>query len=123
MKSILMLAVVLLVPVLRAQQHPDESAIRTILNQEVATWNAGDAIGYSRPFTADCTFTNIRGMFFKGQKAFEERHVDIFRGEFRGTVLNQDVVSINFVRPDVAIVETLTTVSNFLGPVPPGAGG
>jgi len=121
MKPLMMLvAATLLVPFLRADTTRDEKTIRNMLDQEVAFWNAGDAIGYSRPFTSDCTFTNIRGMFFKGQKAFEERHAEIFKGEFRGTVLKQEVVSIKFVRTEVAIVETLTTVSNFPGPVPPG---
>lgn len=120
MRSVWLLAALLVPAVLQAQTNPDETTIRKMLNGEVASWNAGDAVAYSRHFTPDCTFTNIRGMFFKGQKAFEERHAEIFHGEFRGTKLDQNVVSIHFVRPDVAIVETLTTVSNFPGPVPPG---
>lgn len=120
MKSILMVAIILSVNVLQAQTSTDEKTIRDMLNQEVTTWNAGDAVGYSQHCTDDCTFTNVRGMFFKGQKAFEQRHAEIFRGEFRGTVLKQEVVSIKFLRPDVAVVETLTTVSNFPGPVPAG---
>ncbi|HET6205329.1 MAG TPA: SgcJ/EcaC family oxidoreductase [Terracidiphilus sp.] len=117
---VILVAAALLVPFLWADTTQDEKTIRNMLDQEVASWNAGDAIGYSRPFTPDCTFTNIRGMFFKGQKAFEDRHAEIFKGEFRGTVLRQEVVSIRFVRPEVAIIETLTTVSNFPGPVPAG---
>ena len=120
MKPILILTMILSVNVLQAQTSTDEKTIRDMLNQEVSTWNAGDAVGYSQHFTDDCTFTNIRGMFFKGQKAFEQRHAEIFHGEFRGTVLKQEVVSIKFLRSDVAVVETLTTVSNFPGPVPPG---
>ena len=120
MRSVLVLAAIFSFRLLQAQDGEDEKAIRDMLTEEVRTWNAGDAAGYSRHFADDCTFTNIRGMFFKGQKAFEQRHVEIFRGEFRGTALKQDVVSIKFVRPEVAIVETLTTVSNFSGPVPAG---
>lgn len=120
MKSILILAMILSVHVLQAQTSTDEKTIRDMLNQEVSTWNAGDAVGYSQHVTDDGTFTNVRGMFFAGQKAFEQRHAEIFHGEFRGTVLKQEVVSIKFLRPDVAVVETLTTVSNFPGPVPAG---
>jgi ketosteroid isomerase-like protein len=42
------------------------------------------------------------------------------KGVFRGTVLRQDVVSLRFVRPEVAIVETLTWISGFSasGPSP-----
>lgn len=58
--------VVLSVGAIRAQNNPDETAIRQILDSEVTTWNKGDTDGYSRHFAADGTFTNIRGMFFTG---------------------------------------------------------
>ena len=107
--------------VIGAQNSPDETAIRRILDNEVATWNKGDTDGYSRDFATDGTFTNIRGMFFTGHQEFRDRHEAIFKGEFRGTSLKQEVVSLRFIRPDVAIAETLTWVSGFskAGP-PPG---
>jgi uncharacterized protein (TIGR02246 family) len=100
-------------------QTADRAAIQTILQEEVSTWNKGDATGYSRHFAEDGTFTNIQGMFFTGHKAFLERHEEIFKGTFRGTALRQEVVSIRFVRPDVAIVETLTWLSGFSDAGPP----
>jgi uncharacterized protein (TIGR02246 family) len=107
--------------VIGAQNNPDETAIRRILDDEVATWNKGDTEGYSRHFAADGTFTNIRGMFFTGHREFRDRHELIFKGEFRGTTLTQEIVSLRFIRPDVAVAETLTWVSGFskAGP-PPG---
>lgn len=104
-----------------AQSRPDETAIRQILDNEVATWNKGDTDGYSRHFAEDGTFTNIRGMFFTGHREFRDRHEVIFKGEFRGTTLKQEIVSLRFLRPDVAIAETLTWLSGFskAGP-PPG---
>ena len=115
------LGLVLSVGSIHAQSNPDETAIRRILDNEVATWNKGDTDGYSRDFAADGTFTNIRGMFFKGHQEFRDRHEAIFKGEFRGTSVKQEVVSLRFIRPDVAIAETLTWVSGFptSGP-PPG---
>ena len=58
----------------------------------------------------------------EGIEAFLDRHEEIFKGMFRGTVLHQDVVSLRFVGPTVAVVETLTWISGFspLGP-PPGS--
>src|SRR5919107_5441251 len=89
----------------RAQGSPDERAIRQILDEEVLTWNQGDTDGYSKHFAADGTFTNIRGMFFTGHKEFRDRHEVIFKGEFRGTTLKQEIVSLRFLRPDVAVAE------------------
>ena len=105
--------------VIGAQYSPDETAIRRILDNEVATWNKGDTDGYSRDFATDGTFTNIRGMFFTGHQEFRDRHEAIFKGEFRGTSLEQEVVSLRFIRPDVAIAETLTWVSGFSNAGPP----
>ena len=106
---------------IRAQNNPDETAIRQILDSEVTTWNKGDTDGYSRHFAADGTFTNIRGMFFTGHQEFRDRHEAIFKGEFRGTSLKQEIVSLRFIRPDVAIAETLTWVSGFSkAGAPPG---
>jgi uncharacterized protein (TIGR02246 family) len=103
-----------------AQGAADEMAIRKILQQEVLSWNAGDADAYSRPFASDCTFTHILGMFFKGQKAFRDRHEEIFKRTFRGTELRQEVGSIQFIHPEIAIVETVTWVSGFRNGPPPG---
>jgi uncharacterized protein (TIGR02246 family) len=102
-----------------AQTSPDEKVIRQILDEEVVTWNKGDTDGYSKHFATDGTFTNIRGMFFTGYQEFRDRHDAIFKGDFRGTTLSQGIVSLRFVRPDVAIVETLTSVSGFPKPGPP----
>ena len=110
---------VLSVSPIRAQNNPDETAIRQILDSEVTTWNKGDTDGYSRHFAADGTFTNIRGMFFTGHQAFRDRHEAIFKNEFRGTSLKQEIVSLRFIGPDVAIAETLTWVSGFPNAEPP----
>jgi uncharacterized protein (TIGR02246 family) len=89
----------------------DVIAIRKIIQDEVAAWNQGDAAAYSRQFAADGTFTNIRGQFFVGYEAFLKQHEVIFKGIFRNTTLQQEIVSLKFTGPDVAVVETLTSVS------------
>jgi uncharacterized protein (TIGR02246 family) len=122
MKMSLSLTVLLFATIAAAQSKPDETAIRNILQEEVAAWNKGDAQLYSQHFASDGTFTNILGMFFAGHQSFLDRHDEIFKGVFRGTVLRQDLVSLRFVRPEAAVVETLTWISGFsaLGP-PPGS--
>jgi hypothetical protein len=56
------------------QPSSDEIAIRNIIQEEITAWNAGDAAAYSRHFSEDGTFTNIRGQFFTGRQAFIDRH-------------------------------------------------
>jgi uncharacterized protein (TIGR02246 family) len=105
--------------------HADDSAdatkIRAIIDDEITAWNRGDADGYSKHFSADGTFTNIRGLFFVGYQEFRDRHELVFKGEFRGTTLEQRIVSMRFIRPDVASVETLASVSGFKAGIPPGS--
>lgn len=100
------------------QTPPEEPPIRQIIQDEIAAWNAGDAAAFARHFAADGTFTNIRGQFFTGRDAFTERHDFIFKGIYRGTTMKQDIVSLKFVRPDVAVVETLTAVLGINKPSP-----
>lgn len=96
---------------LNAQSSADTAAIRNIVKSEIDTWNAGDAVGYSRDFAATGTFTNIRGQFFTGYPGYLKQHEVIFAGIFKNSTLKQDIVSLKFVRPDVAIVETVTAVT------------
>src|SRR5258705_6672301 len=67
MKSILLLlCFVPLAAVAAEDSKADETAIRKLVQEEVAAWNASDAIAYSRHFAEDGTFTNIRGEFYSG---------------------------------------------------------
>jgi uncharacterized protein (TIGR02246 family) len=121
MKFIAVFSVLLFATICVAQSNPDETTIRNILQEEVTTWNAGDANGYSRHFADDGTFTNILGIFYKGHKEFLNRHDIIFKGPFRGTVLRLEDVSVRFIKDDVAIVEVLASVSGFTAGPTPGA--
>jgi len=102
------------------ETNPESAAILSILEEEVAAWNKGDAEGFARHFAPDGTFTNIVGTFLVGHKNFLERHEQIFKGPFHNTVLNQELVSLQFIRPDVALVETLVRLSGFLANPLPG---
>lgn len=97
---------------LYGQNLTDSTAIQNIVEEEVASWNNGDAQQFSTHFADDGTFTNIFGAFFIGHKEFLSRHEQILKGIFKGSVLTQNVVSLKFPNPDVAVVETITWVSN-----------
>jgi uncharacterized protein (TIGR02246 family) len=96
----------------------DETAIRKVVRDEVAAWNWGDATANSSQFANDGTCTSIRGQFFTGHGAFPKQHEVIFQGIFKNTTLQQDIVSLKFIRPDVAIVETLTSLGGMPGTAP-----
>jgi uncharacterized protein (TIGR02246 family) len=97
----------------------DEAPIRAIVEEQVRAWNLGDAVAFSKSFAENGSFTNIRGTVFYGHKAFEDRHREIFTGFFKGSTLAMSITRIRFVRPDVAIVDLATELSNLSG-APPG---
>jgi uncharacterized protein (TIGR02246 family) len=121
--STLTLALLLIVSArgIHAQSKSDTVAIQALIENEVMAWNKGDAVAYSRQFAQKGTFTNIQGMFFMGHEVFMQRHEQIFKTVFSKTVLQLKMVALQFVRPDVAVVETLSMVSGFAGDPPPGA--
>jgi uncharacterized protein (TIGR02246 family) len=104
---------------LGAQSSSDTTAIRDIVRGEIDAWNKGDAVAYSRDFAATGTFTNIRGQFFTGHAGYLKQHEVIFQGVFKNSTLKQDIVSLKFIRPDVAIVETVSAVAG-MTEGPPG---
>jgi uncharacterized protein (TIGR02246 family) len=97
----------------------NEARIRHIIADQVAAWNVGDAKAFSASFATDGGFTNIRGTVFYGHQAFEDRHREIFQTFFKGSKLAMSPTKIRFVRPDVAIVDLTTELSELQG-VPPG---
>jgi uncharacterized protein (TIGR02246 family) len=100
--------------------HVKESAaIEALVAAETDAWNRGDAKAFAAPFTADGSFTNIIGMVYYGREEFEERHAQIFKTIYKGSVLKQSIGKLRFVRPDVAIVDINVELSGVLS-VPPG---
>jgi len=91
----------------------DEAVVRDIIQEETAAWNRGDAVLYSRHFAEDGVFTNILGQFFIGHDAFLRQHEFIFKGPYHGTTVQLDIISLKFLRPDVVIIHTLSSVTGF----------
>lgn len=106
-------------PFVKAQSKVDSLAIMRIISEQESAWNLADARAYAQSFSDKGTFTNIKGMFFTGQKAFLDRHEEIFRGLFAQTRLKQEVGSFRFLTSEIAIIETLCLVSGFSKERPP----
>ena len=104
---------------INAQSQTDEARIRKVIADQVSAWNKMDAKAFSASFAPDGGFTNIRGTVFYGHQAFEDRHKEIFETFFKGSRLAMSPTKIRFVRPDVAIVDLSTELSELRG-TPPG---
>lgn len=102
-----------------AGEKDDEAAIRKIISEQVAAWNAGDGTRYGDAFAADGAFTNVFGMVMYGSDAFAKRHRHILTTFFKGTTKKQAIRRIRFVTPDVAIVDIDNEVHQ-VTTMPPG---
>ncbi len=90
-----------------AEGAPDapEEAIRGIVAEQAAAWNAGSGTRYAERVAADVSFTNLFGMVLYGSSAFQKRHEEILSTFFKGTKKQHLIRRIRFVTPDVAIVD------------------
>jgi uncharacterized protein (TIGR02246 family) len=106
--AVVALATVLLIgpaAALEAQEAGSEAAIRAIVADQVAAWDAGDGQGYARHLAAEASFTNLFGMVMYGAPAFAARHAEILATFYKGTTKHHAIRRIRFVAPDVAIVD------------------
>ena len=86
----------------------DRAAIEAILTRQSVAWGAGDASAFAADTQEGVLFTNVVGMFSIGRAPFIAQHEHIFSTIYKGSRVDQEIVAITLVRPDVAIVDTLT---------------
>lgn len=97
----------------------DRAAVGALIQTETDAWNRGDAQAFAARFEPDGSFTNVIGMVSYGKEAFDHRHAEILKTIFKGSVLKQSIDKLRFVRPDVAIVNVNTEMTQFVA-APPG---
>ena len=102
-----------------AQDAAAEAAIRAIVAEQAAAWDAGDGARYASRVASEASFTNLFGMVMYGKPAFEARHKDILATFYKGTNKKHVIRKIRFVTPDVAIVDIDNEVHGVKA-MPPG---
>ncbi|WP_340316140.1 SgcJ/EcaC family oxidoreductase [Rhizorhabdus argentea] len=98
-------------PVVATGDDADRGAIAHILDDEGAAWAAGDADAFAAHVLPDVSFANSVGMFSVGKAPFVAQHKTIFSTIYKGSQMRQFIAAITFVKPDVAIVDTVTKLS------------
>lgn len=102
-----------------AQSEKERADIAEIVQSEADAWNRGDAEGFAAHYSENGSFTNVIGQQLYGRKAFIDQHARIFSTIYKGSHNTFHVTHINFVRPDVAIVDIDGTLKGALR-LPPG---
>lgn len=88
-----------------AQDMAGEASIRSMVEDQVAAWNAGDGRAYARHVAPDVSFTNLFGMVMYGAAAFEKRHAEILATFYKGTTKQHRIRRMRFITSDAAIVD------------------
>ena len=97
----------------------DERSIRSVIAEEQAAWNAGDAEAYAARFHVEGSFTNIFGDRYFGRESFRSRHAAIFSTFAKGSKATLNVQRIHFPSPATAVVD-VDCVLDACGALPPG---
>ena len=82
----------------------DEEAIRTLIDTFVTGWNAGNGARLASVFSENADFTAITGLHARGREVITKGHDEILSTIYRGTNLWSEVELVDFLKPDVALV-------------------
>lgn len=102
-KLLLLVLVLGTVPAL-AQSADDESAIRNLAQQYETGWNTHDMNLLGSMRAEDIDFVVVTGEHRKGRDASMAQLGEQHRTQFRDSVWTNEKVSLQFLRPDVALV-------------------
>ncbi len=97
----------------------DRAAIGRLLSRQDAGWTAGDAEAFCEALAPEVTFTNVVGKRADGRAAFVESIRAVLDGMYAGSAYRQALEAIAFVHKDVAVVDTVATLTG-LREAPPG---
>ena len=88
-----------------------ERAIRALVGEFRAGWNAHDAARLSAVFAEDADFTNFRGERAHGRVGVRTFHAGVFETIFRESVLSVDGITVRNVQDGVASVDVWWSMS------------
>lgn len=89
----------------------DEAALESLVEQLQEAWNRGDSARLASLFAEDTDFIHILGTHGSGREAIENTHRQLFDGIFRGSHIEFHIEKLRFLRPDLAAVLLLSTLS------------
>ena len=85
-------------------RNPDEVAIRELFGLLLDDWGRGDGEAYGSRFTEDAEYVAFDGTLTRGRREIAASHQQLFDKFLKGTRLTGRVLSMKFVRPDVALI-------------------
>jgi uncharacterized protein (TIGR02246 family) len=97
----------------------DRVVLERLIHEQMRAWARSDPEGYASTAGSDLAFTNIMGQRFVGRQAFVDIHRRRFETMFAGSTLEAQTERLQFLGPDVAVVELLLRLKGMRA-APPG---
>ena len=107
---------VCLTPVVGAQGG-DEDAVKALTAAWAEGWNAGDMDAIGALYAEDSDYVNFFGETVSGRSAIQAAFAEINSTVYQGTKISIEPAALTFVKPDVAISDTVWKITG----VPAGA--
>jgi uncharacterized protein (TIGR02246 family) len=107
------LLVILGVPVslLGQNRSEDDQAVRKIISDFAATWNAHDMQAFGRLFAENADFVVVTGKFLRGRAEIQSYHSELTNQLYKDSHLVWNPVDVRFLGPDVALAHVSTEIS------------
>lgn len=90
-----------------------EKPLRESLDRLAQAWNTADGAMWAHEYWPEGELVNILGGIMPNAEAIRERHTAVLEGPFKGSHFEYTVRHIQFLGPDVAIVDTDIRVTHF----------
>lgn len=99
----------------------DETKIRALQQQQTAAWNAHDINASAALFTPNADVVNVLGWHWRSRAELKRKLGPAFRSVFARSRLTVNDVSIEFLKPDVAVAHVTWTMTGALSPTGSGS--
>lgn len=106
---------------LAAAAPPDGAQIPALEQQQAAAWNAHDISAYSALFTVDAQVVNVLGWHWRSRAELVEKLGRAFGSVFARSRMTIGDVSIDYLKPDVAVAHVEWTMVGALSPTGSGS--
>jgi uncharacterized protein (TIGR02246 family) len=93
------------------QRSADEISLSAIPRRMIAAWNRGDGAGFAAPFGEHADFIAFEGTHLTGRADIAAFHQHVFDEVVQGSRLSGHAKFVRFLRPDVAAVHSVVSVT------------
>lgn len=90
----------------------DADAVKAVATQWAEAWNAGDMEAVGALYADDSDYVNFFGQSVSGKAEIQASFSEIHSTVYKGSKISIETTSVQFVKPDVAVSDSVWELSN-----------